>query len=109
MILDSDSSGDNVDKAISQAIDLKKADPTQVLMLVGQKESLAEILKSNIQPIVYRAFNKPVGGNQVFLAFKSALSVHEELVAKKEAGEDIMTVGPVIMSSPASFFATNSS
>ena len=94
VILDSDSSGDNVDKAINQAIDLKKADPTQVLMLVGQKESLAEILKSNIQPIVYRAFNKPVGGNQVFLAFKSALSVHEELVAKKEAGEDIMTVGP---------------
>ena len=94
MILDSDSSGDNVDKAINQAIELKKTDPTQVLMLVGQKESLAEILKSNIQPIVYRAFNKPVGGNQVFLAFKSALSVHEELVAKKEAGEDIMTVGP---------------
>ncbi|MCH2190505.1 MAG: energy transducer TonB [Gammaproteobacteria bacterium] len=94
VILDCDSCGSNIDKAISQAIDLKKADPTQVLMLTGQKEFLAEILKSNIQPIVYRAFNKPIGGNQVFLAFKSALSVHDELVAKKEAGEDIMLVGP---------------
>jgi len=94
IILDCDSGGSNVDKAIDQAIQLKKADPTQVLMLVGEKEPLADILKSNIQPIVYRAFNKPVGGNQVFLAFKSALSVHEELVAKKAAGEDIMVVGP---------------
>ncbi len=94
VILDCDTGGNSVDKAIDQAIKLKKADPTQVLMLVGEKESLSEILKSQIQPIVYRAFNKPVGGNQVFLAFKSALSVHEELVAKQEAGEDIMTVGP---------------
>lgn len=94
IILDCDTSGNNVEKAIDQAISLKKADPTQVLMLVGEKEPLAEILKSSIQPIVYRAFNKPVGGNQVFLAFKSALSLHEELLAKQEAGEDIMVVGP---------------
>lgn len=94
VIFDCDSTSDNVDKAINQAIELKKADPTQVLMLVGEKELLSQILKSNIQPIVYRAFNKPVGGNQVFLAFKSALSVHEELVAKQSAGEDIMVVGP---------------
>jgi len=94
VILDCNTGGSTVENAIDQAIELKKADPTQVLMLVGEKESLAEILKSNIQPIVYRAFNKPVGGNQVFLAFKSALSVHEELVAKKAAGEDIMVVGP---------------
>ncbi len=94
VIFDCDSGGISVDKAIDQAIKIKKADPTQVLMLVGQKEPLAEILKSSIQPIVYRAFNKPVGGNQVFLAFKSALAVHDELVAKQEAGEDIMVVGP---------------
>lgn len=94
VILDCDSGGISVDKAIEQAISLKKADPTQVLMLVGEKEKLGEILKSNIQPIVYRAFNKPVGGNQVFLAFKSALNVHKELVEKQEAGEDIMLVGP---------------
>lgn len=93
IILDCDSCG-GTDKAIEQAIKLKKADPTQVLMVVGDKEPLAEILKSNIQPIVYRAFNKPISGNQVFLAFKSALSVHEELVAKQAAGEDIMVVGP---------------
>lgn len=94
VILDCDTNGNDVEKAIDQAISLKKADPTQVLMLVGQKEPLAEILKSSIQPIVYRAFNKPVGGNQVFLAFKSALSLHEELVGKQAAGEDIMVVGP---------------
>ncbi len=94
VIFDCDSSGDNINKAIDQAVSIKKADPTQVLMMVGEKETLGEILKSSIQPIVYRAFNKPVGGNQVFLAFKSALSLHEELVAKKEAGEDIMVVGP---------------
>ena len=94
VILDCDTSGNNVEKAIDQAISIKKADPTQVLMLVGDKEPLAEILKSSIQPIVYRAFNKPVGGNQVFLAFKSALSLHEDLKTKQAAGEDIMMVGP---------------
>ncbi len=94
VILDCDTNGNDVEKAIDQAISLKKTDPTQVLMLVGEKDPLSEILKSNIQPIVYRAFNKPVGGNQVFLAFKSALSLHEELVGKQKAGEDIMIVGP---------------
>lgn len=94
VIFDCDTADNSVDKAIDQAVSLKKADPTQVLMMVGEKEALGEILKSSIQPIVYRAFNKPVGGNQVFLAFKSALALHDELVAKKAAGEDIMVVGP---------------
>lgn len=85
---------DSDSQAVDQAIKLKQADPTQVLMIVGDKEPLAEILKSNIQPIVYRAFNKPVSPNQIFLAFKSAHSLHDELVEKQLAGEDIMVVGP---------------
>lgn len=85
---------DNVSHAVDQAIKLKQADPTQVLMIVGEKEPLAEILKSNIQPMVYRAFNKPVSPNQIFLAFKSAQSLHQELLEKQLAGEDILVVGP---------------
>ncbi len=94
VIFDIDSAGGGVDAAIDQAIKLKQADPTQVLIMVGEKEPLSEILKSNIQPLVYRAFNKPVSPNQIFLAFKSAYALHAELVAKQAAGEDIMTVGP---------------
>jgi len=73
IIFDIDSAGGGVDAAIDQAIKLKQADPTQVLIMVGEKEPLSEILKSNIQPLVYRAFNKPVSPNQI---------------------EDIMVVGP---------------
>ncbi len=94
IIFDIDSAGEKIDDAIDQAIKLKQNDPTQVLMLVGDKESLNDILKSNIQPLVYRAFNKPVSANQIFLAFKSAHSLHSELVEKQAAGEDIMVVGP---------------
>ncbi len=94
IIFDIDSAGGGVDAAIDQAIKLKQADPTQVLIMVGEKEPLSEILKSNIQPLVYRAFNKPVSPNQIFLAFKSGYALHTELVAKQAAGEDIMTVGP---------------
>jgi len=94
IIFDIDSAGEKIDDAIDQAIKLKQNDPTQVLMLVGEKESLNDILKSTIQPLVYRAFNKPVSANQIFLAFKSAHTLHDELVEKQAAGEDIMVVGP---------------
>lgn len=94
IIFDIDSAGGGVDLAIDQAIKLKQADPTQVLILVGDKDPLSEILKSNIQPLVYRAFNKPVSPNQIFLAFKSGHALHTELVVKQAAGEDIMSVGP---------------
>ncbi|MFT6407315.1 MAG: hypothetical protein ACJAQ6_000726, partial [Arenicella sp.] len=94
IIFDIDSAGGGVESAIDQAIKLKQADPTQVLIMVGEKETLSEILKSNVQPLVYRAFNKPVSPNQIFLAFKSGYALNAELVAKQAAGEDIMTVGP---------------
>ena len=94
IIFDIDSAGGGVETAIDQAIKLKQANPTQVLIMVGEKEPLSEILKSNIQPLVYRAFNKPVSPNQIFLAFKSGYALHAELVSKQAAGEDIMTVGP---------------
>lgn len=94
VIFDIDSAGEKISDAIAQAIKLKQNDPTQVLMLVGEKEQLNDILKSNIQPLVYRAFNKPVSPNQIFLAFKSAHALHGELVEKQAAGEDIMMVGP---------------
>ena len=94
IIFDIDSVGGNVDTAIDQALKLKQNDPTQVLMMVGEKETLNEILKSSIQPLVYRAFNKPVSANQIFLAFKSAHTLNAELIEKQAAGEDIMVVGP---------------
>lgn len=94
VIFDIDSSGGDVSTAMDQALKIKQNDPTQVLMLVGEKEGLNQILKSNIQPLVYRAFNKPVSANQISLAFKSAHVLHNELVEKQAAGEDIMVVGP---------------
>ena len=94
VIFDVATTENNVDQAIDQAIKLKQADPTQVLMIVGDKEPLNEILKSNIQPMVYRAFNKPINPNQLFLSFKSANALHVELITKRAAGEDILVIGP---------------
>jgi len=94
VIFDIATTDNDVDTAIDQAIKLKQADPTQVLMIVGDKDPLNEILKSNIQPMVYRAFNKPISPNQMFLSFKSAEALHQELVEKQAAGEDILVIGP---------------
>jgi TonB family protein len=94
IIFDIGTADNNVSQAIDQAIKLKQSDPTQVLMVVGDKQPLADILKSNIQPMIYRAFNKPVSPNQIFLAFKSASALHQELVERQAAGEDILVVGP---------------
>jgi len=94
VIFDIGTTENSVEKAIDQAIKIKQADPTQVLMIVGDKEPLNEILKSSIQPMVYRAFNKPISPNQLFLSFKSAYTLHTELIAKRAAGEDILVIGP---------------
>ena len=94
IIYDIDNTDGDTDKALDEAIKLKQSDPTQVLTLVGEKEALGKILKSSIQPLVYRAFNKPISANQVLLAFKSAHKLHVELKQKLYAGEDIMSVGP---------------
>lgn len=94
IIFDIGTADNNTKLAIEQAVKLKQADPTQVLMIVGDKDPLGEILKSSIQPVVYRAFNKPISPNQIFLAFKSAHALHQELVEKQAAGEDISFVGP---------------
>jgi len=94
VIFDIGTTENNVDKAIDHAIKIKQADPTQVLMIVGDKEPLNEILKSNIQPMVFRAFNKPISPNQLFLSFKSANALHAEFIAKRAAGEDILVIGP---------------
>lgn len=95
VIFDIATTENNTDLAIDLAIKLKQADPTQVLMMVGDKEPLNDILKSHIQPMIYRAFNKPISPNQMFLSFKSAHALHEELVAKRAAGEDILVIGPL--------------
>jgi len=94
VIYDIDNVVKDVEKAIDEAIKIKQTDPTQVLMMVGEKEALSDILKSSIQPLVYRAFNKPINANQLALAFKSAHVLHGELAEKQAAGEDIMSVGP---------------
>ena len=44
VIFDIDSAGTGIEMAIDQAIQLKKADPTQVLIMVGDKEPVSEIL-----------------------------------------------------------------
>ena len=84
----------NVEMAIDKTIKLKQTDPTQILLMLGDKEPLAQILKSNIQPLLFRAFNKPFSPGQLGLAFTTAQSLHLDLVAKKEAGEDITAFGP---------------
>lgn len=84
----------NVEMAIDKTIKIKQTDPTQILLMLGDKEPLAQILKSNIQPLLFRAFNKPFSPGQLGLAFTTAQSLHLDLVAKQEAGEDITAFGP---------------
>jgi len=94
VIFDIATTDNNVESAIDQAIKIKQTDPTQVLIIVGDKEPLNAILKSHIQPMVFRAFNKPISPNQLFLSFNSAQTLHQELVMKRAAGEDILVIGP---------------
>jgi len=94
IIFDIGTTNNDVEQAIDLAIKLKQSDPTQSLLIVGDKEPLNDILKSSIQPMVYRAFNKPISPNQIFLSFKSANAAHQELVERRAAGEDISIVGP---------------
>jgi len=81
-------------QAIKDIIQVKQQDPTKVFILIGDKEPLSEVLKSHIQPAIYRAFNKPVSANQVILSFKSGLDLHKELIEKQQQGIDISVVGP---------------
>lgn len=94
VIFDIGSNDNDLDTAIGQVIKIKQEDPTQVLILTGESEILGSILKSNIQPLVYRAFTKPIHANQVFLAFKSGNALHADLVKRQASGEDITAVGP---------------
>ena len=94
VIFDIDTGDNTLSGAIDQVLNIKQHDPSQVLILVGESELLAEVLKSNIQPLIYRAFNKPVSPNQVSLAFKSGKVLHTDLLRRKEAGEDISLIGP---------------
>lgn len=94
VILDVGSNGGDINAAVNQVLKIKQQDPTQVLILTGEAEILGLMLKSSIQPIIYRAFTKPISPNQVFLAFKSGDVLHQELIQKKSKGIDITAVGP---------------
>lgn len=76
VIFDIDS-GDQ-SKAISEVARLKKADSSQMVFAVGEQQELSELLRSGLQPLVYRAFNKPIRPNQLFLAFGSAEQQHKD-------------------------------
>lgn len=95
VIMDIESVSGGTNAVIEQALKLKKSDPTQVLMIVGESEPLGEILRSNIQPLIYRAFNKPIHPNQIFLSFGSAAKLHDSLTQKQAAGEDLLAIGPL--------------
>ena len=94
VIFDVGTDDNDVETSVNQILTIKRQDPTQILMLVGESEFLGKVLKSRIQPLVYRAFTKPVSANQIFLGFKSAVAMHFDLVAKQATGVDITEVGP---------------
>ena len=85
---------DNTQSSVTQLIKIKKDDPTQVLMLLGEKDELGEFLKLSSQALIYRAFTKPVSPNQVLLTFKRGSEMHHDLVVRRDAGEDLTIVGP---------------
>lgn len=94
VILDVGNNGNDINTAKNQILKIKQQDPTQVLILTGGSEVLGNMLKSNIQPLIYRAFTKPVSPSQVFLAFKSGHQQHQDLLQRQSEGIDITPVGP---------------
>lgn len=94
VIFDVGTNSNTLDAAIAQTVLIKQTYPTQALILVGDQELLGEVLKSSVQPLVFRAFPKPVSANQIGLAFKSGDALHAQLAAKQAAGEDITMIGP---------------
>lgn len=94
VIFDVGTNSNSFDAALEQAVLIKQTYPTQALILVGEQELLGEVLKSSIQPLVFRAFPKPISPNQIGLAFKSGDALHAQLSERQIAGEDITLVGP---------------
>ena len=95
IILDIDGISRNTSAVIEQILELKKKALTQALIVVGKPDALAGIINSSIQPLIYRAFNKPIKPNQLFLSFESATKLHKELVQKQADGENLVAVGPI--------------
>lgn len=95
VILDVDSILSGTGAVVEQSINLKKVDPTQILILIGNSELLQNILSSNIQPLIFRAFNQPINPKQLFLSFDGATRLHEDLLQRQELGEDILAIGPL--------------
>ena len=93
VIIDISVNHNDIESTVEQVLNLKQHDPTQVLILVGDADPLGLILKTQIQPIIYRAFNKPIHPSQIFLAFNNANKVHNRLVKQLAAGKDLGIVG----------------
>ena len=93
VIFDAGSDKEEKDDSIGHILEIKQLDPTQILILTGDAGVLSDLLKTSIQPLVFRAFTKPVSANQVFLAFKSANTMHEDLIEKQASGIDISVIG----------------
>lgn len=93
VIFDIDTVPESINAILIKTISLKKKAPTSVLMVIGESVALNEVLKSSIQPLIYRAFNKPVNINQVLLSFDSAHKEHKVL-NDKYASDKKVSVGP---------------
>jgi len=94
VIFDAGSDTEEIDSKVGHILKIKQLDPTQMLILIGNADVLGDLLKTIIQPLVFRAFTKPISANQIFLAFKSANAAHEALIEKQASGVDISTIGP---------------
>lgn len=90
-IFDVSNHDNDLPTATSQALELKKVLPTQAMILVGEPELLGDVLKSAVHSQVFRAFPKPVNPSQIALAYSSGAALHENLMAREAAGEDLLS------------------
>jgi len=80
----------NVSLAKKQIITIKKEDPTRIIIVLGDKRPLLELLKMGIQPIVYRAFSDPLTYSQIVLCLVSATKSNLNLKQREESGENLI-------------------
>lgn len=90
IVLDMNIEGNNVNAISDHVLKIKRANPTDVIFVVGEKEPLAQLLQSKVKSLIYRAFTTPINAKQVLLSIPSAVKSHDELVKRQIDGEDLL-------------------
>ena len=107
-VLDMSAHGNTTEDAISHISTLKEANPSHVVIVIGNKSQLADLLDSDAQPLLYRVFSNNTSTRQILSAIRSAgqlqqragkppipLNVRTNLGGDQSSANDVLADAPV--------------